>query len=226
MIRRPSFLSVFVKSPFKRIEKHMSMVHECVSLFPDFYDAVQAEDWDNATLLAKRIRETETEADLLKRKIQIKLHGDLYLPVPRSDILALLLVQDNIANLTEDLAGLMLNRRMVFPEEIQKDMREMILHMVVTCNKAKEVSSELKDLFEAGFEGVVLKLLKEAVDGLDALENEADKMQAKVRQAIFAIEKDHPPIDVYFWYQFVHEMSSLVDWAQRVGAQLLILSSR
>lgn len=226
MIRRPSFLSVFVKSPFTRIENHMSIVHDCVSILPDFYDAVQAEDWVRATELANKIRDTESQADLLKRKIQVKLHGDLYMPVPRSDILALLMVQDNMANLAEDLAGLMLNRKMVFPKEIQPAMRDLILHMVVTCNKAREVSAELKDLFEAGFEGVVLKLLKEAVDGLDALENTADKMQHKVKQAIFDIEKEYPPIDVYFWYQFVHELSSLVDWAQRVGTQLLILSSR
>ena len=39
-------------------------------------------------------------------------------------------------------------------------------------------------------------------------------------------EKEHPPVDVLFWYQLVNELASLVDWAQRVGTQLLILSSR
>lgn len=226
MIRRPSFLSIFVKSPFKRIEKHMSVVHECVKLLPEFYDAVQDENWAKAESLSKKISALEGDADKLKRKIQLKLHGDLFLPVPRSDILALLLVQDNIANQAEDLTGLMLGRKMVFPQPVRGEVGKLIRHMVVTSNKAVEVCSELRDLFEAGFEGVVLKLLKEAVEGLDALENQADKMQSNIRRAIFEIEKDYPPIDVLFWYQFVHESATLIDWAQRVGSQLLILSSR
>jgi|AntRauTorckE5430_2_1112549.scaffolds.fasta_scaffold00200_11 hypothetical protein len=226
MIRRPSFLSIFVKSPFKRIEQHMLVVCECVDVFPIFFDAIQAEDWLEAEILAKKIRELETEADIQKRKIQIKLHGDLFLPVPRSDILALLHVQDNIANLIEDLTGLMLGRKMVFPLPLQKELHKFICHMVVTCHKAKEVCSELRGLFEAGFEGVVIKILKEAVSGLDALENEADEMQNHIRKTIFEIENAHSPIDVFFWYQFVHELSSVIDWARRVGAQLLILSSR
>lgn len=226
MIRRPSFLSIFVKSPFKRIEQHMSVVHECVALFPDFFEAAQDEKWSEAEAIAKKVKKLENEADALKRKIQVKLHGDLFLPVPRADILSLLLVQDNMANKAEDLTGLMLGRQMIFPKPVRSEVKKLIDHMVITSNKALEVSSELRGLFDAGFEGVVLKLLKEAVEGLDALESEADLMQKKIRQSIFEIEKDHPPIDVFFWYQFIHEIATLIDWARRVGTQLLILSSR
>lgn len=226
MIRRPSFFSIFAKSPFKRIQAHIKVVNECVELLPAFYDLAQYGKWEEATKIAKKIQDLETEADLMKRKIQINLHSDLFLPVPRADILGLLLVQDNIANKAEDLSGLMLNRRMVFPSPLREEMRELLTHTISTSNKAVSVCSELKDLFEAGFEGVVLKLLKEAVSGLDALEKEADGIQAKIRLTIYNMEKEHPPLDVFFWYQFLHEVSALIDWAQRVGSQLLILSSR
>lgn len=226
MIRRPSFFSIFAKSPFKRLEKHMSIVHQCVSLLPDFYDCCQAEEWQKAESIAKEITQLEGSADKLKRKLQLRLHGDLFLPVPRSDILALLFVQDNIANKAEDIKGLMLGRKMLFPKEVSEKVRVLLVHGVMTCSRAKEVCSELTDLFEAGFEGVVLKLLQEAVEGLDALEREADNIQAEIRDIVFGIEKEHNPLDVYFWYQYIHEISTLIDWTKRVGSQLLILSSR
>lgn len=226
MIRKPSFFSILAKSPFKRVESHMVVVHNCVSLLPVFYEHAQLGEWEKAKKVGNQIRKLEADADILKRKLQRKLHGDLFLPVSRSDIQALLVVQDNMANLAEDLVGLMLGRKMVFPEPIRTEMEKLLLHAVAACHKAMEVSSELRDLFEAGFKGVVIHRLKETVSGLDALEDEADRIQSTVRDTIFLMEKEHAPVDVFFWYQFLHELSSLVDWAQSVGSQLLILSSR
>ena len=226
MIRRPSFFRLFAKSPFKRLEKHMQVVQQCVMLLPGFYDACQEGAWDEASLLKEQISDIESEADKIKRKLQIKLHGDLFLPVPRSDVLALLQVQDNIANKAEDLAGLMLGRKMQFPENIRKEIRSLLTQMVKTCQKAAEVNAEMRDLMEAGFEGVVIKLLRDMVKELDQLEDEADALQEGVRQSIIAIEKDYQPLDVLFWYQFVKELSAITDWAGRVGTQLLIISAR
>ncbi len=226
MIRRPSFFRVFGKSPFIQLRNHMKIVQQTVTLLPGFFDACQEGAWDEAALLKDQISELESEADKIKRKLQLKLHGDLFLPVPRSDILALLQVQDNIANKAEDLATLMLGRKMSFPSAIQPHIRQLLEHMVTTCDKASEVNSEMKDLMEAGFAGVVIQLLRDMVKELDQLEDEADVLQAGIWQSIAAIEDDHKPLDVLFWYQFVKEISSVIDWAQRVGTQLLIISAR
>ncbi|MCP8352153.1 TIGR00153 family protein [Candidatus Synchoanobacter obligatus] len=226
MIRRPSFFSIFAKSPFKRLEKHMRVVHECVSLLPGFYDLCQAGEWEKAEKVAKKISSLESDADALKRKLQVRLHADLYLPVPRTDVLALLQVQDNIANQAEDVMGLMMGRKMVFPDAVKGSVRLLLAQMIKTCNKALDVNGEMRDLLEAGFDGVVLKMLEEMVTELDALEDEADQIQAKIRQEIFQIESQHNPVDVLFWYHFVKELSAVIDWAQRVGTQLIIISSR
>lgn len=204
----------------------MVVVQECVIQVPVFYDLCQSEKWEEAREVAKIISALESDADRVKRKLQIKLHGDLFLPVPRGDVLALLQVQDNIANQAEDIVGLMLGRRMVFPSVLQKQIRLLIEHMIKTCNKAHEVSKEMRDLLEAGFQGVVLDLLQEMVGELDSLEDEADRLQAEIRESIFKIEDQHAPLDVFFWYKVVNEIASVIDWSQRVGAQLLIISAR
>ena len=226
MIRRPPLFSIFAKSPFKLLEKHMDVVNTCVEMLPVFFDACQAGAWESAEEAAGKIAKLESDADRLKRKLQVKLHSDLFLPVPRSDVLALLQVQDNIANKVEDLTHLMLGRKMVFPQDINNQMSRLVSHALKASQKAKEVNAEMRDLLEAGFEGVVLRLLQDMVGELDVLEDEADHIQAKIRQSIFSIEQEHPPLDVLFWYQFVQELSSVIDWTQRVGSQLLIISSR
>lgn len=226
MIRRPPLFSIFAKSPFKRLEQHMQVVSSCVRLLPKFFECCQKGDWKEAEQIATDISKLESDADRLKRKLQVKLHSDLFLPVPRSDVLGLLQVQDNIANKVEDLTHLMIGRQMIFPEPIHDKVRLLVDHTIKACQKATEVNAEMRDLLEAGFEGVVLKLLQDMVGELDVLEDEADSIQADIRQSIFSIEQDYPPLDVLFWYQFVQELSSVIDWAQRVGSQLLIISSR
>ena len=183
----------------------MDVVHQCVALLPTLYDTCQQGDWGSAKEIQSEISALESEADRLKRKVQLKLHGDLFLPVPRSDILSLLQVQDNIANQVEDIAGLLVGRRMVFPKPLAEPMFNLLAHMLKTCHKAAEVSSELGDLLEAGFDGIVVKLIKDMVRDLDLLEQQADVLQAQVRQQIFEIEADHAAVDVFFWYDFVSQ---------------------
>ena len=61
-----------------------------------------------------KVRELESKADAIKRKVRIKLHRNLFLPVARTDLLSLLVTQDNLANQTKDVIGLMIGRKMVF----------------------------------------------------------------------------------------------------------------
>ena len=63
-----------------------------------------------------KISEKETKL-IIKRKLRVRLHHGLFLPVPRAELLSLLQIQDNIANQAEDIAQLMLGRRMVFPKK-------------------------------------------------------------------------------------------------------------
>lgn len=227
MISRPSsFLSMFVKSPFKRLAEHMGVVQQAVALLESLFIACHEEDWQQAEKIYKQISKHESEADALKRKIRHKIHHDLYLPVSRTELLVLLDVQDCIANKAEDISLLMLSRKMSFPASVHEKIYELMVQAVKTAHKAQDVSVELSDLVETGFKGLTIRSAKRLINDLYALENQSDQLQVQARQAVFAQESHHPALDVIFWYDCINQIGSLADWSRRVGTQLLLLSSR
>lgn len=104
MVTNP-ILQMFARSPFTPMQEHIAKAQECAAELTPFLHAVIAEDWDKAAEIQQQITQLENEADALKRKIRRHLPGNLFLPVPRSDLLELLRMQDKIANKSRDIAG-------------------------------------------------------------------------------------------------------------------------
>jgi predicted phosphate transport protein (TIGR00153 family) len=67
----------------------------------------------------------EQKADVLKKKLRMNLPSTFMMPFSRRDLLDVLLIQDSIANITKDLAGLMMSRKMVFPKEFAQDFIDL-----------------------------------------------------------------------------------------------------
>jgi len=50
-------------------------------------------------------------------------------------------------------------------------------------------------------------------------------MQARVREDLFDIEKDLPPVDVIFLYRVIELVGEIGDMAERIGRRLELLLS-
>ena len=61
---------------------------------------------------------------------------------------------------------------------------------------------------------------------LDSIESDTDKIQVKVRAALFKKEKDLPPVDVMFIYRVIDGIGDLGDLSQRVGSRLELMLAR
>ena len=48
----------------------------------------------------------------------------------------------------------------------------------------------------------------------------------QIRHALFAIEKELPPIDVMFLYRIIDWVGEVADIAQRVGSRLQLMLAR
>jgi predicted phosphate transport protein (TIGR00153 family) len=92
--------------------------------------------------------------------------------------------------------------------------------------KAAEAINELDDLLETGFRGIEVKLVEKMINQLDAIENDTDSMQIKIRQDLLEIENGLNPVDVIFLYQIIDWVGELADIAERVGARLEIMLAR
>ena len=219
-------LDLFATSPMKPLQAHMSKVQECVDQLPFFLEAVYAKNWEDVEKLQKQIRALENEADELKKELRLHLPKGLFMPVARTDLLALLASQDKIANKSKDVAGLITGRRMEFPESVQADLKAYLERSIATAHQAGKAISQLDELLESGFKGKEVKIAEEMIEKLDELENEADVLQIKIRRKLFDIEADLPPINVIFMYKVIDWVGDLADVSQQVGARLELLLAR
>ena len=220
------FGNLFGTSPFKPIQQHMAKAHDCAESLIPFLEAAMAEDWQQAASCQQQISQLENEADEMKRSVRVNLPKNLFLPVPRSDLLEMLTRQDRIANCAKDIAGLMLGRQMQLPEVIRDDMLEFAKQSVATSAQAVKAINELDELLETGFSGRELKVVEALIEELDRLETNSDKLQVEIRANLFAVEKELPPVDVMFMYQIIDRVGDLADRAQQVGSRLQVLIAR
>ena len=214
------FSNLFGQSPIKPIQEHMVTAHNCAEQLLPYFEAVLAGDWDKAKEIRKVISKLEGDADKLKKNVRLNLPKSLFLPVPRSDLLDLVTMQDKIANGAKDISGIMIGRKMVIPEKLAPIMMEYVSVAVATSGQALKAIQEMDELLETGFRGRELQVVEELIQELDRLEHNNDKLQIKVRAQLFKLEKDLPPIDVMFLYKIIDWIGELADRSQKVGSRL------
>ncbi|WP_134584967.1 TIGR00153 family protein [Pseudomonas aeruginosa] len=220
------FISLFGRSPIGPMQQHIAKAHDCAAGLLPFFRAVIAEDWAQVEQVQQDMVRLEQEADRLKKNVRMHLPKSLFLPVPRSDLLELLSVQDKVANRAKDIAGLMLGRRMRIPLPLQGQMLAYVQRSVDASAQALRVVNELNELLETGFGGRETSLVESMVEELEAIENDTDRIQVEVRRELFRLESELPPVDVMFLYQIIEWIGDVADRAQRVGNRLEQLLAR
>ncbi|CAC9433822.1 Phosphate transport regulator (distant homolog of PhoU) [Bathymodiolus heckerae thiotrophic gill symbiont] len=217
---------LFGKSPISPLQQHMISVHSCISELKDFMVAIHAQDWTQAEKIRKDIGHKEGEADVLKKKLRLSLPSTFMMPFSRRDLLDLLLMQDSIANVTKDVSGLMINRKMSLPNEIFEDIIELTDICIKTSAAALKAVNELDELLETAFGNRERKVVSSIIEDVNELESQSDKIQHQIRAKLFPLEKDLPPVDVIFYYRAVEWLGELADAAQKVGSRLEVLLAK
>lgn len=220
------FVSLFGRSPIGPMQQHITKAHECAANLVPFFQAVMAEDWARVETVQQEMVRLEHEADKLKKSVRMHLPKSLFLPVPRSDLLELLSVQDKVANRAKDIAGLMLGRQMAIPAALQPLMLAYVQRCVDASAQALKAMNELDELLETGFGGREATLVQRMVEELEEIERDTDRQQIEVRRTLFRLEKDLPPVDVMFLYRIIDWIGDVADRAERVGNRLEQLLAR
>ena len=217
--------NLFGSSPVMPVEKHSDIVYRCAKRLRAFFAAAVEGNWEKAAEARVDIESLEQEADDLKKDIRLRLPKSLFMPVPREDILELLLVQDKIANRSRDVSGLVLGRKMEIPAAVAEQFLEYVDRNIDAAKQARKSVRELDELFTAGFRGAEVELVAELIEELDKIETDTDEKQAVLRAAIFEIEDTLNPIDAIFLYQVIELTGEIADMAERVGRRLELLLS-
>ncbi|MDH5659538.1 MAG: TIGR00153 family protein [Gammaproteobacteria bacterium] len=223
---RTTISSLFGSSPVAPLQSHMASVQECINELIPFFKAVLKEDWKEAKAQQKKIAKLEGEADKLKKQLRLNLPKSLFMPISRRDLLEVITMQDKIANKSKDIAGIIIGRKMTFPEEVSAKLIDFVSRCIDASKQAQTAINELDELVETGFSGREVKLVQEMIKTLDDIESDTDKIQVKVRAELFKQEKDLPPVDVMFMYRVIDSIGDLADLSQRVGSRLELMLAR
>jgi hypothetical protein len=203
----------------------MDTCYSCSEELITFFGHVVSGDWDQVESSRNRIVDLEHAADEFKRQVRSQLPKSLLMPVPREDLMELMMAQDQIANTARDVSGLVLGRRMEIPASIQKDFITYVSRNVDAAKKARKGIRELDELYESGFRGAEAELVESLVQEMDKIEDDTDVMQVKIRAKLFLIEDTLPPVNVMFLYRIIELTGDIADVADRIGRRIQVLLS-
>ena len=218
--------SLFGQSPFKPIMQHMRIVTECVAEVPGLFEALVAGNQDGVERAKDLIFAKEHEADELKNQLRIHLPKSLFMPVDRRDLLEVLAMQDSIADTAQDIAGLLVERKMEVPDDMNDALMKLVHRCVDTCNHSAAIVGELDELVEMGFKGKEAERVEEMVEELNKIEDETDELGMSLAKSLFANEEKLGAVSVIFWYQLIQWIGDLADYAEKTGDRLRLLIAR
>ncbi|OQY02036.1 MAG: hypothetical protein B6I22_13930 [Desulfobacteraceae bacterium 4572_123] len=113
------------KEVVELVIKHVDTVEECLNTALQTLEIYINDNVKEAKPLARRARDLESEADLIRHKIRDKLYSGAYLPLLREDIYKLVESIDKVANAGEAVCDFFLNQRPFVPESLKDRFLEV-----------------------------------------------------------------------------------------------------
>ncbi len=204
----------------------MALVTKCAGEVPAMFDALCNGDQAKVEQIKDLIFQIEDEADQIKNELRAHLPKSLMMPVDRRDLLELLDMQDSIADTAQDIAGLLVERRMEVPGALVEPLKALARRSVDACDQAAKIIGELDELVSTGFRGRESDAVSAMVDELNKIESETDVMGLQLARLLFEHEDEMKPVSVMFWYQLIQWIGDLADYAEKVGNRLRLLLAR
>lgn len=222
----PPIATLFARSPFMPIQEHMRAVLDCAREIPVMLEAVCKGDENALNNHKQKIFEKEAKADYMMNELRSNLPKSLFIPVDRRDLLDILQMQDSIADSAQDIAGMLVQRRMQLPNQLHAPLIEFTRRCVEVCEQSGKIIEQLDELVELGFKGREVKRVAKMVEDLNRSEDVTDELGLDLTQSLFDHGENMNPVSVIMWYQTIQSIGDLADNAEDVGNRLRLLIAR
>ena len=221
-----SFLSLLAESPFSGLQEHMEVDNKASEALKSFIKSAVESDWKTAKEHRETIVKLEHQADEIKNNIRNHLPKSLLMSVSRQDVLDLVFTMDGIPNASKDISGVMIGRKMVIPEQMSKQFTDCVNSAIRATHQACDAIKKVNEMQRSGFGGKNASELYDLVAQIEQLEQENDELEISLRNELFKIEQDLPPVDVIFLYDIINKIGILADISQTLGHILIRLVAK
>ncbi len=218
-----SLKALFGRSPFGPVQEHMEKVCTCAEEVPGLIEALVEGDQESLATRRDLISSLESEADEIKNDLRSHLPRKLFMPVDRRDLLEILDLQDSIADVSEDIADLFVERAWVVPEPMQAPLVAFARQAVEATVAARDVMRNLDELVEVGFSGPETDSILEHIDAVNRLEDASDVLEVELTRLLFQYEESMSPVAVILWLRIFEWIGDLADYPKKVCNRLRLL---
>jgi len=200
----------------KLMDNYMNEAKTCLDefrecLFVLFEDSTS----EKSKELVKRVDKAESRADDFRHKIEFELYSKALMPESRGDLLGLVEAIDRIPNWAEELVYDIHLQRVVFPENLIKQFRELV-EMNVHCFQIlhKAIGALFTDL------DAVPRLTQD----VDHIEGEVDNLERDLISAVFDIEERLSYQNLL--HRIIRSICDISDRAENVADRLTVLAAK
>ena len=216
---------LFAKSPVRPMQQHIQASVACAREILPLFEDLAAGRSDAIAAHRQRIDELEHQADAVKNEIRIHLPKRLFMAMERRDLLEILDFQDSIADVAQDIAGLVALRKMVLPKPLAEPVLALVKRVLAACEHSERIVNELDELLETGFGERESARVEEMINELNRIESDTDRLAEDAQRRLFELEGELG-VGTLFWYQVINWIADLADYAERVGNRIRLLIAR
>jgi hypothetical protein len=200
----------------------MLKVIGCLDSIVPIVDAAAKGDEDSVRRVAADIKRLELEADSVKKTIRAQLTKSLLATVSRSEILALVKAQDDVADQCERVSYELSLRRTAFPAFIIDDAKALAAGVAAAAKPLGQVSRMLD---ESAARPDINPAAKAAplLDEIEALVAKTENQRDTLLRRLFDREGEVPAIDLIFLLRFAEGAQKVSSKAENVADVLLRL---
>lgn len=211
------------RSPIAPLQFHMSKVAECVQKIEELFAALIAGDYEKVRVVSEQISESEHAADLAKDDIRNNLARGIFLPVDKGTLLAILAIQDSIADKSEDIGVVLTMKKLELLEAFREDFQQFLKKNIETFEVAQGIIEQLDELLSTTFAGSEAEKVKAMVDDVAFKEHEADLLQRKLLRRLFELEDQMSYGSFMLWLKVFETLGQLANLSENLGHRVRTL---
>lgn len=211
------------RSPIAPLQFHMSKVAECVQKVDALFTALSSGDYEKVKTISAQISESEHAADLAKDDIRNNLAKGVFLPVDKTTLLAILALQDSIADKCEDIGVVLTMKKLELLEAFSEDFKQFLQKNIETFEVAQSIIGQLDELLSTTFAGSEAEKVKAMVDDVAFKEHEADMLQSKLLRRLFELEDQMSYGTFILWLKVFESLGQLANLSENLGHRVRTL---